>query len=140
MIRNFINISLLIEFIQKALSPDLLKIKYRNKNQTNPMFGHCYIATESLYYLMRELLPSEEYFGYKPFYGKDKSGIVHWWLQNGKGNILDPTAEQYTAKGQEPPYENARNGSFLTNQPSKRALVVIGRVSDSIYNTLNAEG
>jgi hypothetical protein len=111
----------LIEAVQKALTPELLKKTYVEGNKNNPTFGHCYVATEALYYLL-----GDESF--KPCRARDVEGIVHWWLQNDKGTILDPTAEQYTIRGLKPPYEKGRRGGFLTKRISKRAKIVIDRI------------
>lgn len=122
----------LISIIQSELSPDLLKKEYRHRNKSNPMFGHCYVASEALYYLVNEMEPDK----YRPFHGKDKEGIVHWWLQNGVER-LDPTAEQYTSQGKAPPYQVGRAGSFLTRNPSKRARILLQRVyNNSAYKAL----
>ena len=118
----------LITAIQEALTPDLLKKKYRTENKNNPMFGHCYGATEALYYLLKEYDESEKHQDFKPCRGRDQRGIVHWWLQDDHGGILDPTSEQYTKVGLKPPYEKGRRGGFLTKEPSKRASTVILRV------------
>ncbi len=111
-----------IEKIQKNLTPDLLKKEYRDENKSNPLFGHCYVATEVLYHLMG----SNEV---KPCCGKDKKGIVHWWLQYKKsGKIIDATSDQYFSKGITPPYEVGKGCGFLTKKPSKRASVVLNRI------------
>lgn len=111
--------------IANVLSPDLLKKKYVCINKTNFMHGHCYAATEALYYLI-----GRDESGFAPIRGKDPDGITHWWLQNKKtGEILDPTHEQYTSIGKSPPYESGRYGGFLTNKPSKRAAEIIRRLS-----------
>ena len=39
-------IDFLLEQVKSNLTPDLLKPAYRDQNKTNPMYGHCYIATE----------------------------------------------------------------------------------------------
>ena len=51
-------IETIIEKVKSNLTPDLLKPIYREKNKTNPMYGHCYVATESPYHLLQ----SNEYF------------------------------------------------------------------------------
>lgn len=38
----------LIKKIQKALTADLLKKEWRNKN--HPLAGHCYVASEAYYH------------------------------------------------------------------------------------------
>jgi hypothetical protein len=112
-----------VRLIQKVLSPDLLKPAYITINRDNHMYGHCYAATEALYYLL-----GGKESGWHPCRGKDTEGITHWWLSNTAGQILDPTVEQYTSVGKKPPYLSGRNGPFLTQQPSKRANEIMARV------------
>jgi hypothetical protein len=114
-----------IEKIQDSLTPDLLKKKYKNQNKDNPLFGHCYVATEVLFHLMG----SKEV---KPCCGKDEKGIVHWWLQYKKsGKKIDVTSQQYFSQGTNPPYEVGKGCGFLTKQPSKRASIVINRIFEN---------
>lgn len=108
----------LIKTIQSYLTEDLLKPQYRNTGI--PFFGHCYVACEAIYHLTGCTL--------KPVRAKDDTGIVHWWLVDGFGNIIDPTKEQYEFVGIKPPYEKGRGGGFLTKNPSKRAQKVIDLV------------
>lgn len=125
----------LIKAIQMSLTPDLLKKKYRDGwDKNNPMFGHCYVATEALYYLLKKY-NMDNYSNYKPCRGRDRydRGSVHWWLQNDQGNILDPTEAQYTSQGLKPPYEEGRRGGFLTSKPSNRTEIVIKRVQKICY-------
>jgi len=117
----------LINAIQMSLTPDLLKKKYRVTNKNNPMFGHCYVATETLYHLLKKY-NTDDYSNYKPCRGRDNKESVHWWLQDDQGNILDPTESQYISKGLKPPYEKGRRGGFLTSKPSNRSKIVIKRV------------
>ena len=111
-----------MEKITSSLTPGLLKREYRSENETNPLFGHCYVATETLYHLMN----STEV---KPVCGRDDDGIVHWWLEYRKsGKRIDVTVDQYHSVGKFPPYENGRGSGFLTKKPSKRTKVVMDRV------------
>ena len=115
----------LIKQIKSLLSPAMLKREYRDKNKDNPMFGHCYVATEALFYCLGDS-------NFKPMRGRDSNGIVHWWLMNTlSGEILDATSEQYTSVGLNPPYESGRGGGFLTKFPSKRCLMVIQKTQDN---------
>ena len=116
-----------ISKIQSSLTPDLLKPEYRALNDNNPMYGHCYAATEALFHLLGGIAS-----GWYPLRGKDDNGITHWWLRNDAGEIVDPTAEQYTSLGLSPPYKNGRRGGFLTGyeRPSKRARIIIAKVQD----------
>jgi hypothetical protein len=113
----------LIAEIQAALTPDLLKPPYRKENANNPMFGHCYVATEALFHI----LPDRE--NYCACRGRDDRGIVHWWLVNREsGQIHDVTADQYFSKQFVPPYDRGVRSGFLTKAPSKRCQVVLERL------------
>ena len=120
-------IEILINCIKKNLTPDLLKKPYKELNKNNSMYGHCYIATETLYHLLNNK-------DYKPYYGKDENNITHWWLQDTMGTILDVTKEQYTSLNKKPPYLKGRKGAFLTLLPSKRSKILIARINDSKIN------
>ena len=117
------NINKLMDEIRSHLTPDLLKKEYRAENHTNPMFGHCYVASEVLYH---SIISSG---GYSAACGRDDNGIVHWWIvDNLTGEIHDTTADQYYSKGLTPPYAKGRKTGFLTKLPSKRAQVVLARM------------
>lgn len=111
----------LVDQVLSVLTPDLLKPMYREENEKNPTFGHCYVASEAIYHLDGKKL--------QPYYGKDDRGITHWWLMDERNHILvDATCEQYYSKGLKPPYESGIRSSFLTNEPSKRADQVMWNV------------
>ena len=116
----------LIEKIKRSLSPDLLKKEYRAKNSDNPTYGHCYVASEALFYSLADAR-------YTPVRARDEVGVVHWWIVDKQtGEILDPTAEQYTSKGLKPPYERGRAGGFLTKTPSQRCLTLMKRMQEGV--------
>jgi len=109
-----------IEAVRKHLSPDLLKKELRNKVD-HPMYGHCYVATEALWHLTEQKL-----FVLR---AKDDEGITHWWLQDKLGNRYDPTFDQYTDRGKEPPYIHGQRAGFLTgDKPSKRTEELLNRI------------
>ena len=112
----------MIEKIKSSLTPDLLKPAYRAKNKNNPMYGHCYAASEAAYHLFAK---DESFF---PMRGRDEEGVCHWWLENVAGDRLDITVDQYTSVGRVPPYANGKRGGFLTKEPSQRAAEIIRRV------------
>jgi hypothetical protein len=114
----------LMSDIRGVLSPDLLKKEYHSENAINPMFGHCYVATEALYYLLND--PAR----YGPARGRDERDIVHWWLVDLYENrIWDATKDQYLSVGKVPPYQNGKRSGFLTNFPSKRCKIVLNRLT-----------
>jgi len=115
----------IINKIHKVLSDDILSKKWRliKSKEDDKTFGHCYAASEALYYLL-----GGDKSGLKPQVGKDDNGNTHWWLKDSNNIIIDPTANQFYSKGIEPPYKNGKGCGFLTNFPSKRAKEIIRRV------------
>ena len=106
-----------IGLIQDNLTPDLLKGKkvlmYPNDVQTNRFYGHCYHASQALYYLMdtTELVPMS---------GEDYRGEKHWWLQDGE-KVYDCTAGQYLDIGETPPKITAKKEVWYGwKQPPKQ--------------------
>ena len=99
------NICLVIGLIQRNLTSDLLKRKkLKFRDDTNKYYGHCYHASQALYYLMdTDVLV--------PMSGDDYRGEKHWWLQYGD-NIYDCTAEQYYILGKMPPYHNGQKSKW----------------------------
>ena len=90
-----LNMCLVMGLIQQNLKPELLKRKkLMFRDDSNKYYGHCYHATQALYYLMDtdKLVPMS---------GEDYRGEKHWWLQN-EDSIYDCTAEQYWTVGKLP--------------------------------------
>jgi hypothetical protein len=117
--------------IRSHLTDDLLLPKYRNDRHIilSHTTGHCYVATEALYYL---LTPKQQE-KFKPTYLKI-NGITHWFLRevgvkkdNIELTILDPTADQFTGQL---PYELGKRAGFLTKTPSKRTLTLLSRIKN----------
>ena len=110
--------SRLIAKLRNALSDDLRRPPWRGS--PNPIAGHCYVASEALFHLL----------------GGREAGITiyrirhenqpHWFLRDGTGVVLDPTADQFATPV---PYELGRRTGFLTREPSRRARVLMSRLS-----------
>jgi hypothetical protein len=118
-----VTVNALIGRVQGALTPDLLKPGPWTSNP-RPFAGHCYAASEALFHLCggRES-------GLTPMVIRHE-GATHWFLRTwGTKEIIDPTAEQFETPV---PYSKARGCGFLTARPSKRAQVIIDRVTDAI--------
>ena len=133
-VKGFQRVDQLISSIQKHLTPDLLKSEYREHNKTNRMFGHSYVATETLYHLLKQdhvigsNFPIKQTDKYYPYHAKDENGISHWWLQDELGNKLDVTIDQFLSEGRQPPYDIAMKGYFLIKKPSKRSRELMTRI------------
>ena len=70
---NELNMCLVMGLIQKNLTSDLLKRKkLMYKGDPSKYYGHCYHASQALYYLMetKKLVPMS---------GEDYRGEKHWW-------------------------------------------------------------
>ncbi len=113
--------------IRAHLTPDLLTKKWQ-LNSPNPQEGHCYIAAEALWHMG----PRGE--GYKPYvmrvpmerFEGDTEWGTHWFLKKAD-HILDPTRGQFD---EEPEYGRAKCCGFLTRDPSRRARILMDRVSN----------
>jgi len=109
--------------IRSNLTPELLKPQYRIENSINPMFGHCYVASEVLYHMIKDS------GNYSACCARDERGVVHWWIvDNETSKIYDTTSDQYYSRGLVPPYSNGKKTGFLTKDPSKRALIVMQKM------------
>jgi len=113
----------LLKTIRNNLTPDLLQKKYLKENLTNKTYGHCYVATECLYYMLRDK-------SFMPYIARDFRNNVHWWLQNKKGKILDVTKEQYLKFNEKPPYKTGYCNFFITNKPCKRTKLLMSRLKN----------
>ena len=121
----------LLPLIAQSLSPKLLKPEYRQTNATNPMYGHCYVATEALYCLMNKFSLTGTF---KPFQAKDENNVSHWWLQSQDGVIIDITTSQYTSVGKTPPYSLGKSRPFMYPSPSKRSRKVMEAVLKKVVD------
>lgn len=102
------NMCLVMGLIRRNLTPNLLggrkKLMYPEDIKTNRCYGHCYHASQALFYLMDtdQLVPMS---------AADYRGEKHWWLQNGK-RIYDVTAEQYYCVEKLPPHEQGKKTTW----------------------------
>jgi hypothetical protein len=104
------------------LKPIFLKIPNRSK-----LTGHCYVATEALYYLLSD----DDKLIYRPAVLKIDN-ITHWFLKNKINNtIIDITKSQFNF---ELDYAAAKNCAFLTQYPSKRTLRLINKIYERTNN------
>ena len=79
------------EVKQDQLTPELLsgrkKVMYPGDVNKVKYYGHCYHASQALYYLMN----TDQLKGYS---AEDYRGEKHWWLQEGD-QVFDVTSDQY---------------------------------------------
>lgn len=120
-----LSINELLSELHKALTPDLLVGRW--KKQSHPLEGHCYVATESLFYL----LGCKDWKPMCASYIDEGGKATHWWLEHRiTKEIADPTKEQYLPD--QPPYHLGKGSGFLTKTPSRRAQIVIDRINKAL--------
>tara|TARA_Y100001973_G_C5006842_1_gene236415 strand:+ start:77 stop:562 length:486 start_codon:yes stop_codon:yes gene_type:complete len=122
---SYSDINLVISLIQLKLTPDLLshkRLKYRQDLLTNKYYGHCYHATQALYYL----IDTDRLVSMK---GEDYRGESHWWLQD-QDKIYDVTADQYYSVNETPPYEQGKKTKWYgwKQRPQQITLELMKRV------------
>ena len=116
----------MIGLLHTVLTPELLREPYRTwveKEWAHPLTGHCYVACEALYSLL-----GGKAAGYTPMCQKHEGG-PHWWLRGPSGEVIDPTAAQFSSPV---PYELGKGKGFLTREPSGRARIVMGRIEEHL--------
>lgn len=108
--------------IRQNLSKELLSGKYHNLSH-HPLAGHCYVASEAAHHLLKRIgvhsTPMQA----------TVDGISHWWLRLDDGSVLDITSDQFDDPA--PFYKVGKGKGFLTKKPSKRAQILIDRVSQN---------
>ena len=83
MIYNEENLKLVSDAIVQNLTPDLVAVKFRKKNETNRMFGHCYHASACL----QKIFGTKEI---KLYRAVDFSETYHWWAKDNDEKVIDP--------------------------------------------------
>ena len=108
--------------IVAQLTPDLLSTQFAKMPDAgrNPLFGHCYVASEALFHLA-----GGKKSGLRPRRIEIAKDRWHWWLVDREGNIVDITAKQFD---QPPDYTAGLKTAFLSKRPSARAKKLMGRV------------
>lgn len=119
------NLARVTKAIIRHLSADLLPIKYREKNATNPMFGHCHTASGCLY----KVFGSENLQMYRSL---DKNGIYHWWVQDKDDEIIDITASQYPNTVVQRLYKSGEKAGMLGFKYKQNVKVVLSKVCNEL--------
>jgi hypothetical protein len=103
--------------------------RYRDENMGNPLFGHCYHATQALYYFFKDA-------NLKVMSAPCEIAQQHWWVQDGN-NIIDITAGQYEAFGIDPPYDKGKETKWYgwKNRPHRKSqnLMKLVQPSANLY-------
>jgi hypothetical protein len=131
----------LINEIQSELSTDLLKEEYRLQHETedvHPQTGHCYVASEALYWLLGG--PNTDLF--TPVVGRIE-GESHWAIRynrEGQNDLyFDPTSEQFGGLSRED-HAGMTGTGFMSRQPSKRCRKLLVRIRKELFPAWEPDG
>ena len=105
------------------LEPKFCPPKFRGINENNPLFGHCYHATQAMYYFFKDV-------NLKAMSAKCQGPAEqHWWLQDGD-KIIDITAEQYDMFNFDPPYDKGKETKWYgwKNRPHRKTQKLMLKV------------
>lgn len=101
----------------------VLPARWRRENAAGAVasVGFCFAATNAVFFML-----GGKEAGLTPMVATyvDENGekASHWWLRTSSGDYIDPTEDQYTAFGEEPPYELGRGCGFCkSNEAPTRA-------------------
>jgi hypothetical protein len=109
------------DLVKSELKPEMVPPEYQGRVES-VFCGHCHHATMAMY----ELLGGKE-SGYKVCKAVDELQIKHYWLESPSGEIIDPTAEQYTDLNRPLPYDNRVNKG-ISHLMSNHARSIIANV------------
>jgi len=129
------NINWLIKTIQDNLTIDMVAEKYLQGNLSNPLFGHCYHSTQTIFYLI-------DTDWLMPMRGLDAVGEYHWYLKDKTNQeIVDATVDQYSFFDYPPPYDNGKKTDWYSfkKAPIRKTLDLIQKIQSSSirYTTQN---
>lgn len=115
----------IFDLVRSELKPEMVSPEYRGKVNSE-YCGHCHHATIAMYFLLHG-----RDNGYKVRKAIDELQIKHYWLESPTGEIIDPTAEQYTDLDRQLPYRN-RVTQGVSHLKSKHAKKIIENVRNNL--------
>jgi hypothetical protein len=90
----------------------------------NPYSGLSYVASEVVYHACGGIKS-----GLKVMMMHTGEREIHCYLVDASGKVIDPTAKQYPRKVD---YTTAHHGSFMSTEPSKRAVALADAIGITI--------
>ena len=106
------------DLVRNELINTLLKKEYKDRKVNHKYYGHCFHATYALYGLLEG-----KKNGYKIRKAIDELGVIHYWLESPKGEIIDPTREQYTDLDRKLPYKNKKDNRASYREPGESKII-----------------
>lgn len=103
--------------IRSKLTKDLRAPQWQDR--PGRIEGQCYVASEAAWHIL-----GGSKSNWSPMYLRHH-GEPHWYLQDTTGRIIDLVADKMKGKIN---YNKGRRSAFLTKKPSKRAVILMGRL------------
>lgn len=119
----------IIDSIRSNLTEDIRS----DVRSEHPLSGYCHVASEALFYML-----GGKDAGYEIYQAKGDDGLSHWWVQK-VGAIYDITSEQYTDRGEVPPYEKGKKRcpSQRGYIPTKKAKLLMERIDEQKHRIID---
>lgn len=111
----------IFDLVRSELKPEFVPSMYKNRIDSK-YCGHCHHATIAMYNLL-----DGKVCGYKVRKAIDELEIKHYWLESPSGEVIDPTAEQYTDLNRPLPYNErvSRGISYLKSNIAKKIIATV---------------
>ena len=111
----------IFDLVRLELSDELIPPAYRGLVDSK-YCGHCHHASLAMYTLL-----GGKKEGYRLQKAIDEKGIVHYWVLNSQGEIIDPTAEQYSDLDRPFPYDQIKD-----NRASYRQTKATNKIIENV--------
>jgi hypothetical protein len=115
----------IFDMVRSNLKTEFVAPAYRNLVDS-PFCGHCHHATVAMYNLL-----GGKTGGYKIRKAVDERAITHYWLESPTGEIIDPTAEQYSDLNRPLPYDKAVSKG-VSYRKTTAAKIIIEAVASQL--------
>jgi len=117
----------IFDLVRSHLNEEFIGDEYRGRVDS-PFCGHCHHATVAMYDIL-----GGKTNGYKIRKAVDELEIKHYWLESPTGEIIDPTAEQYTDLDRQSPYDKSVGAGV-----SYRKTIAAKTIIENVHRDLNS--
>ena len=119
------NVALVSQSIKRNETPDLLQRQHIEINKRRNGFGFCHTDAGASYIIFGSQ-------NLRLMRAKDNQGIYHWWVADNDNNIIDLTAQQYSASELKRLYANGEKSGLLGFRYRPRVMTMVQRVCQDL--------